>query len=54
VSIGIGDKIFGREVNLFIGKRSHQHILRILSLSCGDLDDMVDFSLLSIALIVRW
>jgi len=54
MSIGICGKIWGKGVDLFIGKKAYTHTFRLLTVSGGDLDDLNDFTLISISLAVRW
>ena len=54
MSIGIGGKLFGKGFELYIGKRAYKHTLRLLKVSTMDVDDMVNFSVLSLELAIRW
>lgn len=54
MSIGITGKIFGKGIELYLGKRTFTHTLRLLKVSSMDLDDMLDFTLIEFYIAIRW
>ena len=54
MSIGIGGKVFGKGFELFIGKRGYAHSLALIKVSSLDLDEKINFSVISLELAIRW
>jgi len=54
MSIGIGGKLFGKGLDLYVGKKAFTHSFRIAKVSVGDLDGPTNFSLVELEIAVRW
>lgn len=54
MSIGIGGKIFGKGFEFFLGTVTYRHSLALVKVSSLDLDDKVNFSVISLELAIRW